>query len=341
MLKVGLVGLGFMGRMHLRNYERLEREGYPIQVTAICDLDEKKFQGIFVEGNLQSGGDEFDLSRYRAYHDFDRMLAEEEFDIVDIAMPSYLHEEMTVKALGRGLHVLCEKPMALSTAAGRRMLEAAEKSGRKLMIAQVLRFWPEYEYLKETVESGRYGRVLSAHFFRGGNPPKWTYNDWMVRGETSGGGLYDLHIHDIDMVNWLFGTPQSVSTQALDVLPGSTFDIISTHYAYPDRKVVSTQCDRTLQGEFGFEMSFRVNFEGGNLVFEKRTLRDNPKDGKGFVPELSKDTGYYREIRYFADAVLHDLPIERSTPADSLMALAIAEAEARSAVAGGEAVDIA
>ncbi|MEF3304951.1 Gfo/Idh/MocA family protein [Paenibacillus sp. GYB003] len=341
MLKVGLVGLGFMGRMHLTNYKRLEAEGFPIRVTAICDSDAKKFEGVFVPGNIPTVGGDLDLSGYKHYTDYDRMLEEESFDFVDIAMPTHLHADMTVKAFERGCHVLCEKPMALGTEEGRRMIEAEKRSGKKLMIAQVLRFWPEYEYLKETVDSGRYGDVLSAHFFRGGHPPKWTHNDWMVRKETSGGGLFDLHIHDIDMINWLFGKPQSVSTFARDVLPGSSFDIISTNYSYPDRKIVSSQCDRSLTGEFGFEMSFRVNFEGGNLVYEKRVLRDNPMNGKGFVPELSGDSGYYREIKYFAEAILHDRPIERATPFDTLVTLAIAEAEARSADSGGALVGIA
>lgn len=341
MLKVGLVGLGFMGRAHLTNYKRLEDEGYPIRVTAICDADEDKFRGIFAGGNIQIGGGSLDLSASRHYTDYIRMLEEEELDIVDIAMPSYLHAEMTVQAMERGLHVLCEKPMALSTSDGQLMLEAAERSGKKLMVAQVLRFWPEYEYLKETVDSGRYGKVLSAHFFRGGHPPQWTHNDWMVRKETSGGGMYDLHIHDIDMVNWLFGKPKSVSTLALDVLPGSSFDIISTQYVYPDRKVVSSQSDRTLTGEFGFEMSFRVNFERGNLVYEKRVLRDNPQEGKGFEPQFPDEPGYYREIKYFADAVLHDRPIVRAKPEETLASLAIAEAEARSALEGGSLVNIA
>lgn len=341
MLKVGLVGLGFMGRTHLTNYKRLEAEGFPIQVTAICDTDEQKFQGIFTPGNIASAGSGLDLSGYKQYRDFDHMLENEQFDIVDISMPTHLHAEMTVKAMDRGIHVLCEKPMALHTDEGQHMIEAALRSGKKLMIAQVLRFWPEYEYLKETVDSGRYGSVLSAHFFRGGHPPKWTFNDWMVRKETSGGGLFDLHIHDIDMINWLFGKPQSVSTFARDVLPGSSFDIISTNYSYPDRKIVSSQCDRALTGDFGFEMSFRVNFERGNLIYEKRVLRDNPMDGKSFAPELSADSGYYREIKYFAEAIMQNRPIERATPYDTLATLTIAEAEARSALSGGVLVDIA
>lgn len=341
MLNVGLIGIGFMGRTHMTQYLRLEREGFPLRLTSICDVDAKKFQGIFTEGNIHNPSTQFDFSPYRLYNEVDRMLEEERLDMVDISLPTYLHAEVALKALRQGVHVLCEKPMALTTGEGEAMIEAAREYGKKLMIAQVLRFWPEYEYLKETVAGGRYGKVLSAYFFRGGNPPVWTYNDWMVLENTSGGGMLDLHIHDIDMVNWLFGIPGSVATIARSVLPGSAYDIISTNYTYPDGKVVNSQIDRSLQGDFGFEMAFRVNFEGGNLVYDKRVLKDNPKDGKGFVPELSQDSGYYREIKYFAEAVMHDRPLDRSAPEDTLVSLRIAEAEKRSADQEGSPVRIA
>lgn len=341
MLKVGLIGLGFMGRAHLKNYIRLQEEGFPIQVTAICDKDEKKFEGFFTGGNMQVANTEFDFSLYTQYSDIDRMLEEEKFDILDIALPTYLHARIAIRALDLGLHVLCEKPMALNTEEGQAMIEAANRNGKKLMIAQCLRFWPEYEYLQETVASGRYGKVLAASFFRGGNPPKWTFEDWMVKEDTSGGGMMDLHIHDIDMVNWLFGKPQAVTTIARHVLPDSAYDIISTNYVYPDQKVVNCQVDRTMHGDYGFEMSFRVNFESGNLVFEKRVLKDYPKDGVGFVPSLSGDTGYYREIRYFAEAVLNNGSVDRSAPEDTWVALQIAEAEKRSAANNGAAVSMA
>lgn len=335
MLKVGLIGIGFMGRTHLHNYLRLQQEGYPVRVTAICDIDEKKFQGVFTEGNIQLPGTDIDFSPYRLYADFDRLLEEEELDIVDISLPTYLHAPYTLKALNKGIHVLCEKPMAMNSAEARKMIEAADRSGRKLMIAQVLRFWPAYEYLKETVDSGRYGRAVSACFFRGGTPPKWTYENWMIRGETSGGGLLDMHIHDIDMVHWLFGKPEAVSALSVDVLDSESYDAMSTNYVYPGSMVVNTQVDRAMCGDYGFHMTYRVNFERGTLVYENRELKDYPNGSKSFVPELSADTGYYREIRYFLDAVQHDRPVERALPEDTLATLRIAEAERASALQRG------
>ncbi|CAG7618708.1 Gfo/Idh/MocA family protein [Paenibacillus allorhizosphaerae] len=341
MLNVGLVGIGYMGRMHLRNYMRLTQEGYPVRVTAICDKDVKKFQGVFAEGDVKLPGTDIDFRPYQLYSDMEEMLDKERLDVIDLTLPTFLHAPLTVAALGKGVHVLCEKPMAQDAEEARTMVEAAKQSGAKLMIAQVLRFWPEYEYLKETVDSGRYGRVISASFFRGGTPTKHTYENWMLRSATSGGGLLDMHIHDIDMVYWLFGKPDAVSTLSIDVLDECSFDAMSTNYFYSDSKVVNSQVDRVMCGEFGFQMSYRVNFERGTLVYEKRELRDYPHNGKAFVPELSKDSGYYREIKYFLEAVRSGSPVERALPEHTLDSLLLAEAQRHSALQRGAVVTIA
>lgn len=339
-LEVGLVGVGFMGRGHLDNYLRLEAEGFPVKLTAICDIDPDKFKNVFVKGNIDVGTDTYDFSKYKLYTDLDEMLDKEKLDYVDIALPTYLHAEASVKALDKGLHVLCEKPMALTSTECQQMVDAAKRNDRKLMIGQCLRFWPAYEYLKETVESGRLGEVVSAYFFRGGAPPRWSYQNWLLTKEKSGGCLLDQHIHDVDMINWLFGKPDQVSTMARNIIPGSGYDAVSTNYIYSDGKVINAQDDWTLEGDFGFDMIFRANFTGGNLVFEKGNLVENPKEGKGFRPELSPDLGYYREIKYFANAIIEDEPITVATPESTMLTIQIAEAEYESAEKNGALVDI-
>ena len=340
MLKVGLVGVGFMGRGHLDNYLRLEAEGFPVKLTAICDIDPNKFKNIFVKGNIDVGTGTYDFSKYNLYTDLDEMLERENLDYVDIALPTYLHAEASVKALNKGLHVLCEKPMALTSAECQEMIDAAKKNNRKLMIGQCLRFWPAYEYLKETVESDRLGKVVCAYFFRGGAAPRWSYQNWLLTKEKSGGCLLDQHIHDVDTINWLFGKPEKVSTIARNIISGSGYDAVSTNYVYSDGKVVNAQDDWTLEGDFGFDMVFRVNFEKGNLVLEKGVLTENPNDGKGFEPELSPDLGYYREIKYFANAVINDEPITVATPESTMETIEIAEAEYHSADQQGALVAV-
>jgi len=340
MVKIGLLGFGFMGRCHLDNYLRLENEGMPIKVVSICDVDTNKFQDQYTSGNINVGMGKYDFTRYHLYSNIDEMLENEELDMVDITLPTYLHAEVTIKALNKGLHVLCEKPMALSSEECLKMVEASEKNNKKLMIAHCLRFWPAYEYLKACVDDRRYGNVVSAYFFRGGGTPKWSYANWLLNKEKSGGCLFDQHIHDVDIINWLFGKPLYVSTVGVSVLPGDGYDAISTNYIYQEPKVVNAQDDWTLNGDFGFEMTYRVNFERGNLVFAKGVLKVNPADKEGFIPELPPEDGYYREIKYFINAILNDTPIDIASPYSTVDTIKIIEAEKLSADNNGKLVEV-
>jgi len=340
MLRVGLIGLGFMGRGHLDVYLRLEEEGVPVKLVAICDVDSNKFQNKFLPGNVNIGNKKYDFSRYRLYSDFNEMLEKEELDYVDIVLPTYLHAEATVKALNKGMHVLCEKPMALNLEECQAMINAAERNNRKLMIGHCLRFWPEYEYLKECVVKKEFGEILGGYFFRGGSTPKWSYKDWLLQKDKSGGALLDQHVHDIDTINWLFGMPKGVSTVGKNVIKGSGYDIVSTHYIYEDGKVVTAEDDWVLNGDYGFEMRFRVNFEKGNIVYEKGVLKVNPNNGKSFTPDLPKDNGYYREIKYFTNAILKNTSIEIAPPYSSMETIKIALAEIKSADNNGKFVEL-
>lgn len=340
MLKVGLIGIGSIGRMHLDHYITLEQEGFPLKLTSICDVDENKFKGHFFGSNLGEPSEKYDFSEYNQYLDVDEMLNNETFDYVDICVPSYLHLEVTRKVLEKGIHALCEKPMALNSDECQQMIDIAKHHDRKLMIGQCMRFWPAYEYLKETIDSGDYGKVVYANFFRGGSTPKWSHNNWMLKKETGGGSLLDMHIHDVDLVNWLFGKPDKVSTVANNVLPESGYDIVSSHFSYPDNKVVNAQCDWTLKGRHGFRMSYRVNFEKATLVLQDKELNVYPDDEKGFTVPLSDRTGHFYELKYFANSIINGTPITVATPESTRESILIAEAEIESADRGGEFVPV-
>jgi predicted dehydrogenase len=331
MLRVALIGLGFMGRAHLENYIRLEAEGYPVKLVAICDIDKSKFEGKATGGNLDVGNTEVDFSKYNLYTDIDEMLEKEELDYIDTPLPSYLHAEIAVKGLNKGLHVFCEKPMALKSEDCLKMIEAAQKNNKQLMIGQCLRFWPEYEFLKECVDTEKYGKTLSGYFYRGGVTPTWSYENWLLQKEKSGGCLFDQHVHDVDTINWLFGKPTSVSTIGKNVIEGNGYDIVSTNYKFEDGKVINAQDDWVLNGDYGFSMTFRVNFEKGNMVYEKGKLVVNPNDGKAFTPELSKDDGYYREMKYFIKSLVDNTPITVADTRSTMQTIKIAEAEQASA----------
>ncbi|MBN2984606.1 MULTISPECIES: Gfo/Idh/MocA family protein [Cohnella] len=339
MLNIGLIGLGFMGRTHLENYLRLEREGAPIRVVALCDVDEAKLNGGGSGGNIDTASEhEIDYGRFRKYTSVQEMLDREELALVDITLPTFLHRDVTVQCLNGGVHVLCEKPMAMNAAECDEMIAAAEANGKRLMIGQCLRFWPAYVYLQDLVTSEKFGRVTSAYFYRGGGTPSW--GPWVLRNEQGGGALLDMHVHDTDMVNWLFGKPEAVSCYGRNVIPGSGYDIVSTHYRYGDDKIVSSHVDWTLNGDFGFEMGYKVNFERGNAQFDGSRVKVNPNDGAGYYAELPADQGYYYQLKAFAEAIARDLPLDTATPESTRASIEIVTAERASADRRGEWVPV-
>ncbi|WP_172251382.1 Gfo/Idh/MocA family protein [Saccharibacillus deserti] len=337
MLKIGLIGFGFMGRMHFDNYTRLIAEGLPVSLNAICDIRIDELKNAKAGGNMSTLQEVYDLTPYRLYDHFERMIADEELDMIDLAVPTYLHAEMSCILMEKGYHVMCEKPMALNAEEAGRMVETAARTGKKLMIGQCLRFWPGYAYLKQCVEDRRYGAVTQGYFYRGSGAPQ----GWFLDEKLSGGCLLDMHIHDTDMIQYLFGSPKRVSTLGRNVIQGAGSDIVSSHYYYPDGKVINAQADWTLEGDFGFYMGYRVNFERANIQFDGADVTVNPNDGPGFVPELSADSGYYGELVYFLNAVLSDRPITVCTPESTAATLAVIRAEAASASQEGAWVSVA
>ncbi len=131
MLKIGIVGLGFMGKMHFRCFKSLEN----IEIKAICDADANQLQDTSgVAGNISGAEEDLDLSNISLYSDLTQMLAEEQLDAVSIASPTFMHNLQSIEALEAGLHVFCEKPMALNSVDCQRMSEAAQQSGKTLQV---------------------------------------------------------------------------------------------------------------------------------------------------------------------------------------------------------------
>ncbi len=339
-MNVGLIGLGFMGRGIFECYQRMEKEGFHAKIVAVCDVDPKRFGSETIAGNLDVAKEALDFSKYNKYTDYKEMIEKEKLDYIHVALPTYLHKEATVYGLTHGLHVICEKPMAPSVADCAEMIKAAEDNGKKLMIGQCLRFWGAYEFLKETVDSGKYGAVKGAHFFRGGGTPKWSFENWLLKKECGGGSLLDQHVHDVDTINWIFGIPEYVASTGTTVFKGSGSDIVFTHYFYDKDMVISAQDDWTLNGDFGFEMTYRVAFENANLTFTGGKVKVCPHEAPSFIAEVNEDSAYYRETVYFADAILNDTPIEVIPPVTSMNTIAIVEAETLSVDKRGEKVKV-
>ena len=338
MFRVGMVGVGAMGRGHLEQYVRLMGEDDSIKLVAICDVDSKRFEAASGALNIEGvGKDKVDFSQFHLYNDYFEMLEKEDLDVVDLVIPTYIHVEYAEAALKRGLHVLCEKPMALKPELCQRMIDARDKSGKTMMIAQCLRFWPAYEKLKEIIETKQLGEPTCGYFARHGGTPKDSYQDWYMDETRSGGCLLDQHIHDVDTINWLFGVPEAVSTAGINMYPGAGYDALSTNYRFDRPLVINTQDDWCLNGkDMKFKMHFRMNFERGAVLFADNVLTVYPNDEESYVPELPDDNGYYREMRYFYDCLASGKVIETATLDSTRDTIRIAAAERKSAAARGE-----
>jgi len=327
MLRVGVIGLGFMGKMHLGVYQKRP----DVELTAVSDIIPRKLKGdLSGGGNIPTEADFFDFTKISCYRNADDLINDKKVDFVDICLPTHLHALYTIKALEAGKDVLCEKPMANSLAECNRMITAAKSSGRKLMIAQCLRFWPEYEVLKEYVENRKLGKLLALSCFRGGGTPIWSEANWILQKDKGGGALLDMHIHDIDIITYILGMPKSVFSIGKNVVEGSGIDVVSTNYFYPEGPIVNAICNWVLNGEFGFNMTYLASFEKGNITFDASqspTIRINPNEGKAFTPPLEPGNGYTREIDYFVKALYSKAPIERVTPEQARDSVKVALAE--------------
>ena len=334
MVKVGVVGLGFMGSMHYRCWHAMEGA----KIVAACDVEQDKLDGSAgTAGNIAGAENALDMTGVSTYKDIDKMLAECELDAVSIALPTYLHAENAIKALEAGVNVLCEKPMALNVEECSKMIAAAEKAGKILQVGHCIRFWPEYAKTKELIDSGKYGKVIAATFHRLSSTPKWSWRNWILDGSLSGAGAFDLHIHDADLVQYWFGMPKGVFSRGADVL-SEEVDHIATQYLYDDGPVVTAEGGWVMADSFGFQMSFHVVLEKATIVFDctrDPSFKVCPADGEAFTPEVAGGDGYSQEIAYFAARVAGESMPDVLTPQQSQASVELLAAEKQSVRSGG------
>lgn len=302
MLRVGIVGFGFMGRMHFRCWSAQESA----RVVAVCDANPNiKEDTHRAVGNIDGAAEDIDFEGIELFTDFDEMIAKADLDAISLTLPTYLHAEFSERALSQDVNVLCEKPMALTVGECERMIAAAQKSGKLLQIGHCLRFWPEYVKAKEIVDSGTYGKIVAAMFQRLGSPPGWSLDNWFVDESRSGGVALDLHIHDTDFVQFLFGMPKAVCSHGAAGPHGQLIHIV-TQYIYGDDQVVTAEGGWGMTPAFGFEMSFNLVMEKATIVYDlTRTpaLRVCPAEGDVFTPDVAPDDGYVRQIEHFARSI--------------------------------------
>ena len=312
MVKVGLIGCGFMGTMHANCYNVLDG----VCVTAVADVRPDKAKALA------------DISGAEIYADGMSLIANADVDVIDICLPTYLHASHAEAAMRKVKYVFVEKPVTLTESEGEKLLEVQKETGAGVQVGQVIRFWDEYVYLKQIIDSKKYGKVENAFFRRVSPRPDWAWDSWISDLEKSGGALQDLHIHDIDFMLYVFGMPKSFNTvRAGDVAEKNSYVMSICSY---DDFCVCVEGGWNFPTNYPFQASFRVKFENAvlelcpagfklyadgkceDVVLEKKELS---VQGGGNISDLG---GYYNELKYFTDCVKEGKKPEMATLADAV-----------------------
>ena len=322
-MRVGIVGTGFMGRTHAAGWAAT-----PAEIVGFVSKDEETAVSL----TNQYGG--------QIFPDVASLLPN--VDVVDICTPTHRHYEMALQAAAAGKHIICEKPLARTLAQAREMMAACDAAGVKLLVAHVVRFFPEYALARQKVASGEIGKTAVLRLKRGSFQPKKSVDNWFVNFEKSGGMMLDLMIHDFDYARWVAGDVVRVYAKNIsDSHAGANVDhglAIVTHksgaishvegsWAYP-QPMFRTQLE--IAGNNGL-----IQFDSGQMASIGVHLHQKGGDAPD-VPlpgsPLSEDP-YTTQIKAFYEHLAHDTPV-RITAVDGYKALQIALAAIQSAQTG-------
>ncbi|MDR2245397.1 MAG: Gfo/Idh/MocA family oxidoreductase [Treponema sp.] len=296
MLKIGLVGLGGIGQVHLSTYQHLE----DCTVAAVCDPS-------------QAGRERAKAKGIPCYEDLGSLLKAETVDVVDVCVPSFLHRDCVMEALTQGLPVICEKPLALSGAQVREMYALAEQKGVPLFVGHVVQFQPASRALHAMVKDGRFGRALDAVFLRLSACPKWAAGGWLFDKTKSGLLPFDLHIHDLDLIISLFGKPEKY-----EVFSGGREGIgYQEYYRFLYRYQGLNVCAEAAwyNGDIPFTASWRVYFEKAVVWYDGNKLiaykNEGPPEEFDIEEKIKIPTGinlpptgiFYEELGLFLNRI--------------------------------------
>lgn len=328
-MKVGIVGAGFMGTTHAAAWAETEAQ---------------------IAGFVAETADEARplAEQYGAkiYPDLTTML--DQVDVIDLCTPTHLHHPMVLQAAAAGKHIVCEKPLARSLAQAQEMLQACRSAGVRLLVAHVVRYFPEYALAKAAVEQGKIGQPGVIRLSRGSFRPKKPVGNWFLDEAKSGGILMDLMIHDFDYARWIAGEVESVFAKkvssgrpeagidyALVILKhtGGALSHVAGAWAYPP-PTFRTHIE--IAGDAGL-----IEFDSDDSAPIRNLIVKAPGDSPdvGLPSSPVSESPYTTQIKDFYQALQSGAPA-RVTAVDGLASVQIAEAAIESA-RSGQAVSLA
>lgn len=319
-MRVGIVGAGSMGAVHAASWQET-----PAALAGFFAESSNEVTRLAEKYNA------------RVYENYAALL--DNVDVVDICAPTHLHHDFVLQAAAARKHIICEKPLARTLEQGRAMLDACRDANVKLLVAHVVRFFPQYALAKQNVANGSIGKPAVVRLARESARPKRPPNNWFFDFEKSGGMLLDLMIHDFDYARWIAGEVETVFAK----------NIVSNHPDAPLDFGLAILKHKSgalshITGAWAFPPpNFRTAIEiagDAGLIewksadtpplefFLHQRAGDFPDVGLPSSP-LSEDP-YTTQLQEFYSALINDAPT-RVTAEDGLAALQIALAAIESA----------
>lgn len=332
-MKIGIVGAGSMGHSHAPAWTALKSIG-----AELAGITANRPDGAAAKLAEQYG--------LRVYSHYEDLLAD--VDIVDLCVPTDLHARMTIQAAQAGKHVVCEKPIALTLADGRAMIDYCEAYGVRLFIAMVLRFVPQYSTAQQTIASGALGTPAVIRLTRASYQPRKVVDNWFVDEQRSGGIILDLMIHDYDYARWIVGDVLRVFAKSVRAArpdaPGD-YALVTLRFA--------NQAIAHIEGGWAYPPGhFRTSIDiaGTDGVLEWNSDTSDPLHtyllnaptqeaaDVGLPAAFVAESPFTAELRHFYDALVNNKPFS-VTAQDALAALQIGLA-ARESLKTGRSVTI-
>jgi len=318
-MRVGILGAGFMGSTHARAFRAVTND----EVAAIYAPSPERAKPLADEvGALYVSS-------------IDEIMSNPAIDAVDICLPTPWHRPAAEQALAAGKHVLLEKPVTLTLEDADALIALAETSDRVVMMAHVLRFWPEYVALQAQVASGNYGKPVSALAYRRQAYPAWS--TLFSQADLTGGAVIDMMIHDFDALNWVLGTPLSVAARGLRNPKSGGIDQVQVLIEYEGGASALVDGGMMMPESYPFTSSLQVlcergaaeyHFQAGGRSVEEgtgvNTLTFYPNEGAPESIVCEPVDPYHAEIAYFDACVRNNAPADRATLADAKLALRVA-----------------
>lgn len=302
MIKVGLLGAGYMGRTHVEVYKLISLI-QDVKLVAVCDLREDK-------ANKSAK-----IHGAKVFETPEELISDSEIDVIDICLPTYLHYKYAKMAMEAGKSVFVEKPVTFDLSEGYELIKLQEKLNSRVMVGQCVRLWPSYVYLKKIYDEKKYGRLKRISLRRNSSKPSWGWENWYSDTDKSGGAIFDLHIHDIDYVRYLLGEPEKINCYG-------DKQYIKSILSY-NGCLAEIENGWDFPNSYPFSTGFRADFEEATLVLKGREIDIYENSGRllQVVPDddyederigekISSLGGYFYELKYFYDCLINKKEIE-------------------------------